>query len=209
VNQYHKIHTLFKRDPKGKVLWDQFADPAFEYLKENKWSFTEKVDGTNIRIMRPAGATSFQFGGKTDRALLPAQLVEHLRETFPDSRMPEFEKHFPDGDICLYGEGYGAKIQKVGGLYSPTQKFVLFDVSVSHWWLRREDVENVAEKLSLDVVPVVGGGTLSDLVEKCRKGFDSAWGPFPAEGLVARPAVELKLRNGQRIITKMKAVDFA
>lgn len=41
-----------------------------------------------------------------------------------------------------------------------------------------------------------------------RKGFNSIWGDFIAEGIVARPAVELKTRNGHRIITKIKHKDF-
>ena len=37
---------------------------------------------------------------------------------------------FPDGAAVLYGEGYGAKIQKGGGNYRADQDFVLFDVRV-------------------------------------------------------------------------------
>jgi hypothetical protein len=40
-------------------------------------------------------------------------------------------------------------------------------------------------------------------------GFTSTWGDFQAEGIVARPAVEMKTRSGHRIITKVKCKDFA
>ena len=41
-----------------------------------------------------------------------------------------------------------------------------------------------------------------------RKGFSSQWGDFIAEGIVARPKVEMKTRRGDRIITKIKYRDF-
>jgi hypothetical protein len=111
----------------------------------------------------------------------------------------------------LYGEGYGARIQKGGGNYKPDGvDFVLFDVQVGDWWLRREDAEDVDANLGLRVVPIVGGGTLHQAAEWVgeRGGFTSQWGDFLAEGLVLRPTVELKTRSGQRIITKIKAKDF-
>jgi len=118
-----------------------------------------------------------------------------------------FKELFADG-VCLYGEGYGAKIQKGGGNYRQDQDFVLFDVKIGDWWLQRSDVKDVAGKLGLDVVPVIGSGTLAEMVEQTRQGFDSIWGNFKAEGIVARPAIELKTRSGHRIITKIKYKDF-
>jgi len=114
---------------------------------------------------------------------------------------------FGDGAV-LYGEGYGAKIQKGGGNYRQDQDFVLFDVKVGDWWLRRPDVEEVADTLGLDVVPVIEQGTLFDAVSMVRNGLQSTWGDFEAEGIVARPTVDLKMRNGSRIITKIKCLDF-
>ncbi len=204
MREYHKIQTVFKRDMdnKGKTLLEgQFSMPEFEYLANNEWTFTEKVDGTNIRVMWRDGKVA--FGGKTDNASIPAKLVNRLRERFTASAFEPF-----DGDVCLYGEGYGAKIQKGGGHYRPDQDFVLFDVRVGEWWLRREDMEDVADKVGLDVVPVIGRGTLYGCVEIVRNGFQSRWGDFQAEGIVARPTVEMFARNGQRIITKVKGRDF-
>ena len=48
--KYQKIQTLFLRDDKNIIIPDQFTYPEFEYLKDNKWECTEKIDGTNIRI---------------------------------------------------------------------------------------------------------------------------------------------------------------
>lgn len=213
--EYHKINTVFKRDPNNKnktLLIGEYSEPEFAYLAANEWVFTEKVDGTNIRVMLgPSVEGAFNvpvFGGKTDNATLPAELVRRLQERFSTTpaRML-LREMFPDGG-CLYGEGYGAKIQKGGGNYRADQDFVLFDVLVGSWWLERPNIEDVATKLGLDIVPIIGRGTLADMVEKTKAGFDSIWGPFKAEGIVARPAVELKTRAGHRIITKIKTRDF-
>ena len=61
----------------------------------------------------------------------------------------------------------------------------------------------------MDIVPIIGSGSLKTMVEMTRAGFNSIWGNFKAEGIVARPAVELKARDGSRIITKIKYKDFA
>jgi ATP-dependent RNA circularization protein (DNA/RNA ligase family) len=207
MNEYHKIQTLFKRDMErnGKTLLEgQWTLPEFEFLAGNTWVFTEKVDGTNIRVMLNGGTVT--FGGKTDSAQIPAQLVTRLNERFLPlaARMQEVF----GCDACLYGEGYGAKIQKGGGNYRQDQDFVLFDVKIGDWWLQRADVEDVAQKLGLDVVPIIGEGTLHDAIAAAKAGIASTWGDFQAEGIVARPKTELKTRNGHRIITKIKCRDF-
>ena len=207
MNEYPKIPTLFKRDPDTKfrtLIKDSYATPELDYLRFNQWLLTEKVDGTNIRVMWRA-ETGLTFGGKTDNAQIPAHLANRLNEIFQDK---EFAAIF-DGDACLYGEGYGAKIQKGGGNYSDTQEFALFDVKVGDWWLERPNVEDVAEKLGLRCVPVIRRGPLLVMIDIVRGGFKSCWGDFPAEGLVARPAVSLVARNGNRVITKLKTKDFA
>lgn len=57
-----------------------------------------------------------------------------------------------------------------------------FDVCVGPWWLQRGEVEDVAQKLGLDVVPVTGEGTLHDAVAMAKAGIRSTWGDFQAEG---------------------------
>lgn len=208
MNEYHKIPTVFKRDPNTKfqtLLENEYATPVLAYLRFNDWLFTEKVDGMNIRVMwQPK--TGLIFGGKTNNAQIPAYLVNRLNEMF-SGKTDVFMDIF-DGPVCLYGEGYGAKIQKGGGNYSSTQEFVLFDVKIGDWWLEWENVVDIANKLDLRVVPVYGNGPLFKMVDIVRAGIKSAWGDFLAEGLVARPTVSLIARNGSRIITKLKTKDF-
>lgn len=205
MKEYHKINTMFKRDmsKQGQLIEGAWTLPEFEYLKDNEWVFTEKVDGTNIRIKWQEGVMS--LGGKTDNASIPAFLIDAIQAM---NLIPLFQQHFPEGEVCLYGEGYGAKIQK-GGCYRKDQSFVLFDVKVGDWWLERENVEDIAQKFNLEIVPIIGRGTLDKGIEIVKDGLISRWGNFTAEGIVARPAVEFKTRNNGRVITKIKHVDFA
>ena len=114
---------------------------------------------------------------------------------------------FPDGGI-LFGEGFGAGIQKGGGKYQDFQSFILFDVRVGDWWLEWPDVLDVGKALNLVTVPVVGRQTLNSAIEFVSAGFDSMYGGFPAEGIVAVPSVPLFNRMGRRVITKIKTKDF-
>ena len=216
MTEYHKIQTVYKRDPETKfrtLLTGQYSLPEFGYLSTNEWVFTEKVDGTNIRVECAAYAEySKQYGitfkGKTDRAQIHSQLVERLEQRFhnENTRKQLFDL-FSDGGVTLYGEGYGDKIQK-GVKYRTDQDFVLFDIRIGDLWLNRADVEDIADTLGLDIVPIIGDGTLFDMLDRAEQGFKSQWGDFIAEGIVARPLCELKSRRGERIITKIKHKDF-
>ena len=205
MESYPKIHSVYKRDNQtNSLINNEFSLPEFEYLKNNIWTFTEKVDGTNIRIIWQDNKILFK--GRTDKAQIPTPLIDHLRDTFLPLQ-DKFYNLFKD-NVCLYGEGYGAKIQKGGGNYRDDQSFVLFDIKIGNWWLQRDDVFNIAEKLGIDAVPNVGCGTLYDAIDIVKNGLVSKWGDFLAEGLVARPKIELRARNGKRIITKVKYRDF-
>ena len=207
MKTYHKIQTVFKRDPETKyktLIEGDYSIPEFEYLKDNKWVFTEKVDGTNIRIQWKE--QKIYFAGKTDKAQFYGDHEKILKEMFLPLEN-DFNIIFGNTNACLYGEGYGAGIQK-GGNYRSDKSFVLFDIKIGDWWLKRDDLEEITEKLNIDIVPIIGEGTLLEMVEMTRNGFNSIWGDFIAEGIVARPKVELKSRNGKRLITKIKYKDF-
>jgi len=211
MKQYHKIQTMFKRDMenKGKIIIGSWTLPEFEYLKNNHWIFTEKVDGTNIRVM--FDGNEIKYNGKSDNAQLHADLIENLHKMF-DDKLDLFNELFENTtdnptEVCLYGEGYGAGIQK-GGCYREDKSFVLFDIKVGEMWLQRKDVEDIAENLGIDIVPIIGDGTLQHGIDLVKSGLKSTWGDFIAEGIVARPETEFRTRRGDRIITKIKYTDF-
>ncbi len=202
--EYHKIHNVWARNPEDKyktLLEGQWAKPEFDYLANCDWQFTEKVDGMNIRIELAGGTVS--IAGRTNNANLRPALADRLQAIGADALAVGVD------DLVLYGEGYGARIQPGGGNYRPDGvDFVLFDVWCG-MWLRREDVAGIGAKIGVDVVPLVGRGTLHDAIMLTREGFDSQWGAFAAEGVICRPVVELVNRQGERIITKIKTKDFS
>lgn len=205
MKEYHKIQTLYLRDPATKhrtLLEGEWAKPEFGLLKDIQWCWTEKVDGTNIRIHWDGEKRI--IGGRTDNAQIPTFLLSRLEELFPPEKLA---KQF-SAPATLYGEGYGAKIQKGGGNYKQDDvDFVLFDVFCG-MWLEQPSVSIVADDLGIDRVPVLRYGTLEEAVEFVRQGHKSEWGDFMAEGLVMRPSVELLNRKGERLITKLKVKDF-
>ena len=128
-------------------------------------------------------------------------------KTFKDDTI--FKQHFNNQPVCLYGEGHGLKIQAGGERYVPDGvDFVIFDILINNRWLTRPEIYGIAKTFGLKTVPVVGAGTLLECIELVKNGFSSKWGDFPAEGIVARPAVELRGNDGERIIAKIKHKDF-
>lgn len=213
MSEYHKIETLYERDEKTfKVKPDVLKNRTYSLLKT--WHWTEKIDGTNIRaIWQPEilleQKESLTFGGKTDNAQIHADLIKWLYENVKPEQLRDI---FPTESAVIYGEGYGAGIQKGGGDYSPTKKLIVFDVLVGgKWWLSHENVCDVASKLGLDVVPDFGEMTLEQATELVRAGFPSKLngGKKQSEGLVGRPLEALFDKKGARLIVKLKTHDFA
>jgi len=210
MKQYHKIQTVFHRSPESnykELMEGAWALPEFEMLQNIEWVWTEKIDGTNIRIKLDGYRVS--FGGKSDDAQIPAFLLNVLAQTFTVEKMAVC---FGDtADVCLYGEGYGAKIQKGGNYIPDGVNFILFDCKVGNLWLSRENVADIAKKLDIKIVPVIGTGSLKDAVDFVKKGYVStiaANKEYVAEGLIMKPRVDLLTRNGERVVAKIKHRDF-
>ena len=208
MQEYNKIETVFERDVEGtkKMILGKFRSKAVEYLANNSWLFTEKIDGTNIRVHWDGHKV--EFGGRTEKAQIPAPLVAYLMGTFGGNDSEElFEQKFGENEVILFGEGYGVGIQK-GGLYRSDVSFILFDVMVGNTYLERANVEDIAKTFGIDVVPIIGIGTIDEAVKIVTSNPKSTIGSAPMEGVVARPAVEMKDRTGRRVITKIKCCDF-
>jgi len=208
MEKYHKIHTVYKRDPENNLktlLEGEYAKPEFEYLQNNIWEWDEKIDGTCIRIILENEQLIIK--GKQEKSQIQKSLYTKL-ETIFQPRLKSMIEVFKDTNICMYGEGFGTRIQKGGGNYRPDQGFILFDIKIGPWWLKRKDVIEIANKLNMDVVPKIGEGILHEMIDYVKLGFNSTFGDFIAEGIVARPKIELKARSGERIITKLKYKDF-
>lgn len=207
MTEYHKIETLYERDDVTHRLKPDLILKNRVYGIIKTWVFTEKVDGTNVRVIWRDGKVT--FGGKTDNAQLHAELVNYLNATFTPEKL---QAAFPPdvNEVVIYGEGCGPGIQKGGGLLYSTKRIVLFDVNVAGWWLSDENMRDVASKLGVDAVPLVGEMTLEAATELVRRGFKSAigGGKADAEGLVGKPVEALFDKKGHRLVVKLKTKDF-
>ena len=213
--EYHKIDTVYKRYELGnkELMEGVWRSPTLEYLKDNKFIYTEKIDGTNISVEWDGHEITFH--GRTEKAQIPSHLLEYLKEKFENNETEEmFEQIFGDKKFIFYGEGYGNKIQSVGNKYCPdgSVKFILFDIYAceSDVWLERDNVKDIAKAFDVEVVPEVFEGTIEEGIEYIKTNPLSVLGEgrIQMEGVVGRPPVELKDKCGKRIIFKLKVKDF-
>jgi len=208
MKEYHKIETLYERDEKTKkLIMGKFRNETVGYLKDNKWVFTEKIDGTNVRVFWDGHKVT--FSGRTDTSQMPSHLMNKLFELFGGEINEQmFEQKFGETSVMLYGEGYGVKIQN-GGLYRSDVSFILFDVEIDGLFLKREAVEDIAKYFGLEIVPIVLTGTIQDGVDFVLNDPKSTIGNATMEGVVGRPEIELFDRRGERVIVKIKRKDFS
>lgn len=205
--EYPKIQSVFKRDPKTKKFLEwRWSLPEFQYMSTLTWVATEKVDGTNIRIHWDG--QNVRFGGRTSNAQIPIPILDVLMDKFTPGKFSSFTN-----PITLFGEGYGGKIQN-GNIYRPDPDFILFDVVVGDWWLERDNIQDVADKVGCNVVPIIDYGTLAEFIalvkyRNVRSILANDRHKDKIEGIVCKPLIELRNRSGHRIITKIKIKDFA
>lgn len=196
-------------------VWDDPMEPS-------------KLEGVEFTV---------RFAGKTDNAQIPPKLQKFMEENYPDEKVfsalglkkfipvEEWVEHkwvtsdgiTPSYDAIpeiytIYGEGYGAGIQKAGGNYiSNGVGFIVFDVKVNDIYLLTSARDEIATKLGAPIVPFMGYFTIDEAIDFVRKGFKSNIAEnqeFIAEGLVLRTDLGLRNRMGKRLIVKVKYEDF-
>ena len=185
---------------KGKADKATIPPKLEKYLKD---TFTEdKVLNAlglskNMRILDENGNATQEMKDKKWVKINNGELTNE----FDISRVP--------GMYTLYGEGYGAGIQR-GGYYREDVAFIGFDVKVNDMYLLRAQRDEIFNKLGADIVPYIGQFTIDEAIEFVKKGFNSkiAKKEHLAEGLVLRTPMELKNRRGERIIFKVKTCDW-
>lgn len=210
--KYPKINTIYKRGDGGKIILDQLSRPEFSAIKS--WHITEKIDGTNIRIMFNfdilSGHTSVSYGGRTDDAEIPSPLLIYLKWKFTKEKFESVfaEKFDRDFTVYLFGEGYGPKIQN-GHFYGNDVSFILFDAYINDWWVEPENVEKLAKSLGVDYVPVIGVMSAEEAVRYVASNPTSRISDkAPTEGIVARSHPLLLFRDGTPLMWKLKVRDF-
>ena len=137
--------------------------------------------------------------------------VEKLKEVF---WRPNKDSIIEPAEVVMYGEGLGAGIQS-GGHYLKEKEFILFDVLVgSKWWLDYDAVMGIAGSFGIKYAPDLGIMTLEEMIEKVKIGMPSIFAKentgtdIEAEGIVARPIETLYDKRMNRVIIKLKSVDF-
>ena len=207
--RYHKIHNLFKREGK-KLLFDEYSLPEFEYLKDCSWEWTEKVDGTNVRVEYDSwgNENSVKFWGRNGNEL-PENLKRELEKLLPIEKFKEYE-----APMTIFGEGYGCNIQKGHG-YFPNEidkvGFACFDVNIGGIFIDRFNIEDICSKMGIDVVPYFGEATIPVMVNRMRKSIikSKISDNKVVEGFVGVPAgVRLFNHLGKRIIVKIRYEDI-
>lgn len=189
-----------EKDTKPRERWD------IQTETHNFFTIGGLVHNTNIRVQWDGHKV--QFGGRTDRAQIPSDLVNYLNSVFGTNEAEQiFEEKFGETEVILFGEGYGPKIQN-GGAYRNDVSFIMFDVLIAGNYQPRESVEDIAKAFGIDIVPIIFEGTIQEGVDFVKTHPDSTIGTAKMEGLVGRPKVEMRDRCGNRVIVKIKWEDF-
>ncbi len=213
---YTKINTLYKRDEKNNIVIGDFSRPEFWYLYNSSWSCEEKIDGTNVFTFWDG--RNVEYHGKTENADIPVHLYDKMKEIFTVEKLTEiFPIKIDDMgneqplSVRIYGEGYGAKIQKGNNYISNGCNVILFDVEINGIWLERENVEDIANRLGINICPLIGIMTLKEAEKIVSEGFKSTIAEntdYDAEGLVCKPIVPLFNRMHERVVVKIKTRDY-
>jgi len=218
--EYPKIDTLYNRDDKHFVIVGKLRMPEFGIVKG--WSLTEKLHGRNTRVtLFDDGIV--EYGGKTDDAEVPPELLKYLMETFPPEKLKAalwLPNKIRPKAATIYGEGYGPKMVPGSGVYRKDVSFRLFDCLIEGidgtWWLERVNIEDIARKLGVKCVPLIGyidylPTTFQQLYELLKESIvareENGTGTIP-EGIVAKSDPLVYSRKGDRIMWKLKMKDF-
>lgn len=213
---YPKINALWKRTTNGKrVIPGAFASHYLDDLYHAQWVWTEKIDGTNIGLRWLPDEDRVVICGKTANAAFHAGLYSYL-ETIADPKL--FRYIFGDSHAKLFGEGYGAGIQKGGG-YRTDQGFIAFDlqmgdkygISASSPFMGGGKLNQVASSMGVYTVNVIDECSIAHAWSKM---VDHEYeGTFPGvqlEGIVGRPVTPYYVRNNEEIrpvLCKLKYCD--
>lgn len=209
MKEYHKIETLFKFNQETKKFnIGEFYNESVKILKDNDWLFTEKIDGTNFRIMWD-GHKLF-YGGRTDNAIFSKEQLLFIQEKLVNEALENvFEQKFQDKEVIIYGELYGVGIQN-GGLYVGGNglEFKVFDIEIENVFLKYSSMVELATELGYAFVPLVFVGTIQQGIDYVLERNESTFSDAKLEGVVGKPLGDFRDRLGKRIVVKIKKRDL-
>ena len=198
--EYQKINNIFEFGEKYRTILG-IIEP-YKSLKDLIWQGTEKIDGTNIRIYWDGH--NITFAGRTNNADNPKELSNYLTKLFLTDEMEYvFEQIFGEKETYIFGEGFGNKIQS-GGDYGEIG-FIIFDINIDGFDLKRSDIDDIASRLGLPSVPVRFEGTLEEAIYWVSEHHMSSLGNgnHEVEGLVLVPK-NIQLYDNKHKLIKCK-----
>lgn len=234
MNPYESIETLYirKKDGSNKLDFTQIRSPEWQSVKQ--WYLTEKVDGTNIRVIIDKQGITVK--GRSDNAQLPPGLKDSIEMMFDHERITTYFKgNKPNGELAedwcvtFYGEGYGPGIKGSEPMqYKPQgakKGFRCFDIKWggldSNHWADIQEWTGICA--SLDILPVNLIGWLDgDLpidanaaytmmntyLPRSYCAFEDGGTQAHGEGVVARTEHPLFDRWGNRLMWKLTRRDL-
>lgn len=216
MNPYPSIESLYTRDRETHKLncgdVRNFAWSAVTY-----WQVTEKVDGTNVRVIVTPDGNITYMGRRSDQ--LPKGMKDVLDGLFLD-KVGEIVKHIPTGatHLTFYGEGYGVGIKgsEAQKYVTEGKHFIAFDAyvqsEVGGYYLNGYELRLICDALGVMVAPLLRPLNLEKLIYPDWNEVRDVIAPYrnsvvsptaPSEGIVCRPSVELRDSFGNRMIWKL------
>jgi len=207
---YSKINTLWKREgkeKKGVIIESDFSMPEFNAIKY--FEVSEKINGRNTRITFVNGRNIRRFDGRNDDSEISSKLIEYLNDKFTIEKLSMVSPE--SNEFVLVGEAYGPKMNTGSGAYREDISFILFDVWIDGWWLTRSNIEDIAKKLDIDVVPLIGIMSVDEIISFVKSKPQSliTKNQLVMEGVVAKSSPMMMFRNGcEPIMFKLKVKDY-
>lgn len=212
--KYEKFSSPFRKDEGFKNTKE-----LSQYMPKGKWIKTEKIDGTNIRIIltKPdeEGKREIHIGSRKLILNPDDKTSKQYMDCLLDVNLHKLEEYFKDTDstVVIYGEGYGAGVQK-GGIYSNIKQFRVFDIRIGSAYQDFAYVEKVCIDNQLNIVPVIEEieeinymecvNALANFKETLITGGSGG----KPEGIVYKHEPVLLNKYKERLIFKVKFKDF-
>ena len=188
-------------------------------LPKGRWILTEKIDGTNIRIIitkpNEEGKREIHIGSRKLILNQEDKGSKQYMDCLSEVNTHKIKEYFKDvnSTIIIYGEGYGPGIQK-GGIYSKEKNFRVFDIRIGEAYQDFEYVKKVCIDNQLNLVPI-----LQEIKEVCYHDCRYYLNEFKEtlikegsggkpEGFVMKFEPVLLNKYKKRLIFKIKFKDF-
>ena len=176
---------------KGQFDRLSWYNREIELLSPFRWSWIESVEGDDISIDWDGKTVAISYGLEN----IPTEYILFLKDLFPE-RLFTREFGYP---VTLLGK---APVAKYG------VQFILNDIYCFRAWRGRAEVERVAGWLKIPPSVDLGQFPIQQAVDAVEDGLHSAYGDFPARGMIGTAPYDLHSRLGERIQVEVKTEDF-